>query len=258
MDHIIYTDGGCHNEDGDMKGIGSFAWLEPVDLSKESVDVHGGYVVDTTNNRTEMMAIIEGLKMLSLNDEECNVMIISDSGYVVNGYTLPSHLARWVNKGWKTSTNTPVSNVELWQEFMRLSWHVGMNFTLIRGHKKDANPIHSFWNDICDQACTYIIKNCKNMKDISLNYNFKTKQFTVLNINKHLWRFTFGGGHEHEGFCQPILALNADEARTKMVELYGTKWAFQYSEDEWELAKRSMKGYGFLCNIETDLEIIEA
>jgi len=49
--------------------------------------------------------------------------------------------------------------------------------------------------------------------------------------------FTFGCGQPHEGMCQPIVAESADLARQKMVEVYGVKWAFQYTSAEWEANK---------------------
>lgn len=45
--------------------------------------------------------------------------------------------------------------------------------------------------------------------------------------------FTFGMGQTYEGYCQPIIAENEEDARVKMVELYGRKWAFQYTESEY-------------------------
>ena len=68
MDHILYTDGGSHNN-GPRKGTGSHAFLEPVDLSNDYVDIYGEYYTDTTNNRTEMLAIINGIRHIKLNDD---------------------------------------------------------------------------------------------------------------------------------------------------------------------------------------------
>ena len=56
----MYTDGGCYNV-GDRKGDGSYAFLFKTD-STEFVDVYCEFIKDTTNNRTEMGAVIEGIK----------------------------------------------------------------------------------------------------------------------------------------------------------------------------------------------------
>ena len=46
--------------------------------------------------------------------------------------------------------------------------------------------------------------------------------------------FTFGFGQKNEGYCQPVLAKSSKAARNRMVDLYGDKWAFQYTEDEFK------------------------
>ena len=178
----MYTDGGCHNT-GDRKGDGSYAFLFKTD-STEYVDVYCEYVRDTTNNRMEMVAVIEGIKHIEkLSDKHQCATIISDSGYLVKGWTDPAYLDRWVTNGWKTSTNSPVQNKDLWMELQRLSWHVGFNFIHIRGHNKDKNKTHAFWNDICDKACTYIINTLQHPGFIvTLRYNFKTRKFNPISI----------------------------------------------------------------------------
>lgn len=178
----MYTDGGCHNT-GDRKGDGSYAYLLLQDpISTEYIDVHCEFIGDTTNNRTEMLAVIEGLKHLESNNHKY-VEIVSDSGYLVKGWTHPAYLERWVTNDWKTSTNTPVQNKDLWLELQRLSWHVGFKFIHIRGHNKDKNLGHAFWNDICDRACTYMINKLPNPGFlVTLRYHFKTRKFEQIEI----------------------------------------------------------------------------
>ena len=103
---------GAHNESGDDHGIGSSTWLQPVDLSQEYVTVYGLYYTDTTNNRTEMSAVINGI----LHADDGNIVlhplinVVTDSGYVQKGYMDPAYLDRWAVNGWKTSTKKPVKN----------------------------------------------------------------------------------------------------------------------------------------------------
>ena len=181
----MYTDGGCHNT-GDRKGDGSYAYLFlPDPMRTDFVDVYCEYVKDTTNNRMEMAAVIEGLRHLESKPGHQQVTIVSDSGYLVKGYTDPAYLDRWVTNGWKTSTNTPVQNKDMWVELQRLSWHVGFDFVHIRGHNKDKNKEHAFWNDICDRACTYMINNMPddcNGFYVVLRYYFSNKTFDPINI----------------------------------------------------------------------------
>lgn len=67
--------------------------------------------------------------------------------------------------------------------------------------------------------------------------------------------FTFGGGHELQGYCQPIFASSYNEARNKMVELHGLSWAFSYTEENWETIKNDP---GRIFKLETELEPIYA
>lgn len=102
------------------------------------------------------------------------INIISDSGYIVKGYNNPSYLDTWIRNGWRTSTNQPVMNQDLWNELLILSYRYGLKFNLVRGHNKDPNPIHAFWNSVVDQSCTYMIQN-HIMEEKILVYNTNTK-----------------------------------------------------------------------------------
>jgi ribonuclease HI len=132
----------------------------------------------------EMIAVIEGIKYIEeLFKSHRQVTIVSDSGYLVKGWTDPAYLDRWVTNGWKTSTNSPVQNRDLWMKLQKLSWHTGFNFIHIRGHNKDGNKIHAFWNDICDKACTHMINKIPYPGFIvTLRYYFKTRKFEQIYI----------------------------------------------------------------------------
>ena len=64
------------------------------------------------------------------------------------------------------------------------------------------------------------------------------------------WYFTFGSGQEHEGHCIKIEG-SFESARQKMFDRFGSHWAFQYSEDEWERMKNDPNRY---WPLETELE----
>lgn len=175
---MIYTDGGSYNN-GDRKGDGSWAYLV-LDENTDNIIVTCEFIQNTTNNRTEMLAVIEGLKYLNNLGHKDNVTIVSDSGYLVKGWTDPSYLERWIANGWRTSTNTPVQNQDLWEELQRLSWHIGFNFIHIRGHNKDKRVEHAYWNDIVDRACTWALDNKMLGMVVTLSYDRNTKKFTPL------------------------------------------------------------------------------
>lgn len=171
-DYIIYTDGGCHNN-GPRKGDGAWAFTH---YSKGTLiaEVTCGIMTDTTNNRAEMMAIIKALRSCP---EHSNVLIVSDSGYVVKGYNHPSYLDTWVKNGWKTSSGGDVQNIDLWLEIMALTYNHGVKFKLVKGHYKDPNPEHALWNSVVDRACTNLIKNNIITECDTYWYDFSTKKF---------------------------------------------------------------------------------
>lgn len=91
-------------------------------------ELYGGEP-DTTNNRMELRAAIEGLKALS---EPCQVTLTTDSAYVKNGIT--SWLAGWKAKGWKTASKKPVKNVDLWQALDEQNARHEVTWAWVKGH----------------------------------------------------------------------------------------------------------------------------
>lgn len=151
----IYCDGGCHNT-GDKKGLGAWAFVEFAEDLPDILTVYGGHEGGTTNNRTEMLAIINAMKFCPAHS---TIDIISDSGYVVKGYNHPAYLDSWIRNNWRTSTNKPVMNPDLWNEILAYTCSRGVKFSLCRGHFKDPNPVNRYWNSIVDKACTYIMQH---------------------------------------------------------------------------------------------------
>jgi len=123
----IYTDGACKGNPG-PGGWG--AWLKSGDTEKE---LFGGEL-NTTNNRMELKAVIEGLRALK---RPCKVILYLDSQYVRMGIT--EWIRGWKAKGWRTSTKQPVKNVELWQELDKLVAEGGhqIEWRWVKGHSGD-------------------------------------------------------------------------------------------------------------------------
>lgn len=171
----IYTDGGCHNTDvSGMLGRGSWAFVEFAD-DNDLVEVRCGGLIDTTNNRTEMLAVINAIKF---HPEHTPLNIISDSGYLVKGYNHPAYLDAWIKRGWRTSTGDEVKNQDLWQELIALTYRYPIKFQLIKGHDKDPNPVHAYWNSIVDKACTHMIKSGLQIQT-TMTFNVKEKRFII-------------------------------------------------------------------------------
>jgi ribonuclease HI len=124
-DVTIYTDGACKGNPG-PGGWG--AWMRAGAHEKE---LWGGER-QTTNNRMEMMAVIESLGTLK---RRCKVAIYTDSEYVKNGITTWIH--NWKRRGWRTADNKPVKNVELWQRLDVLVAQHEVSWHWVKGHAGD-------------------------------------------------------------------------------------------------------------------------
>jgi ribonuclease HI len=86
-------------------------------------EISGGEL-NTTNNRMELLAVIEGLKALK---EPCDVTIVSDSSYVVKG------IIEWL-EGWKKRDFKKVKNPDLWKEYIEVSKNHKIHALWVRGH----------------------------------------------------------------------------------------------------------------------------
>ena len=130
---VIYTDGACKGNPG-PGGWG--ALLQAGTVQKE---LFGGEK-ETTNNRMELMAVIQGLSALK---RPCDVVLYLDSQYVRQGNTEWIH--GWKAKGWKTSSKEPVKNVELWQQLDALVQGAGhrIDWRWVKGHAGDPGNEHA-------------------------------------------------------------------------------------------------------------------
>lgn len=118
----IYTDGACKGNPG-VGGWG--ALLRFGDTEKE---ICGGER-DTTNNRMELMAVIEALALLK---RPVRARIHTDSQYVQKG--ISEWIASWKRRGWRTADNKPVKNVDLWQRLDALAAGHQLEWLWVRGH----------------------------------------------------------------------------------------------------------------------------
>lgn len=135
MDNVmLYTDGACSGN----PGPGGYCSI--LVMGEHRKYISGGEV-NTTNNRMELTAVIEGLRALK---RPCNVTVVSDSKYVCDA--INQHwLVNWQKKGWKKSDGKPVLNPDLWQELIKLLSVHTVEFQWIKGHAG-----HPF-NEECDK-----------------------------------------------------------------------------------------------------------
>ena len=121
----IWTDGACKGNPG-PGGWGAF-----LRSGTSERELFGG-APDTTNNRMELMAVIEALAALK---RSCAVTIHTDSQYVKLGIT--EWLRNWERRGWKTADRKPVKNVDLWQQLDRQVQRHEVQWRWVKGHSGD-------------------------------------------------------------------------------------------------------------------------
>ena len=120
----LFTDGACSGN----PGPGGWAFLLRHPRSGKAVERSGGEP-ETTNNRMELTAVIEGLSSLTRRSV---VELHSDSQYVLKG--LNEWMPGWKRKGWRTASKQPVKNVDLWKRLDELKDGHEINFHWVKGH----------------------------------------------------------------------------------------------------------------------------
>lgn len=118
----IYTDGACSGNPG-PGGWGVL--LRYIHMEKTL----SGAEWETTNNRMELKAAIEGLKALT---QHCDVILVTDSEYVKKGIT--EWMENWKRKGWRTANGKPVKNQDLWEELDGLTKNHQITWRWVKGH----------------------------------------------------------------------------------------------------------------------------
>jgi ribonuclease HI len=137
MKHVqLITDGAC------IGNPGPGGWACILRHGTHTRELFGSEP-QTTNNRMELTAAIEGLRTLR---EPCEVEVVTDSEYVKNGITTWIH--GWKRNGWKTSAKKPVVNQDLWIELDELAAGHRVQWTWTKGHADHED------NNRCDELAT--------------------------------------------------------------------------------------------------------
>ena len=118
----LYTDGACKGNPG------AGGWGVLMRYGTHEKELFGGEP-DTTNNRMELKAVIEGLKALK---RRSRVQICTDSQYVKNGITTWIH--GWKKNGWKTADKKPVKNMDIWQQLDEAQRRHQIDWRWVKGH----------------------------------------------------------------------------------------------------------------------------
>ncbi len=118
----VYTDGACKGNPGPG------GWGALLRIGDHEKELFGGET-DTTNNRMELTAVIEALRVLK---RACKVRVHTDSQYVQKG--ISEWLANWRRRGWRTSDGKPVKNQDLWQALDELAGGHEIEWHWVKGH----------------------------------------------------------------------------------------------------------------------------
>ena len=138
----IYTDGACSGN----PGPGGWGVVLLYQGNKKELS---GYQPETTNNRMELFAAIQGLAALR---EPCEVTLYSDSSYLINAFE-KHWLDNWQRNGWKTSSKSPVENQDLWKLLLLHVKNHRVRFDKVKGHSVNA------YNIPCDEMAVAAIRN---------------------------------------------------------------------------------------------------
>lgn len=145
----LYSDGACSGN----PGPGAYGAI--------AVDAGGREKIfkkafrDTTNNRMELLGIIEPLEQLT---DVSEVEIVTDSRYVEQAINA-GWLKGWVKRGWKKADKKPVLNQDLWERMLKLLEKHNLRFRWVKGHS--SNP----FNNRCDEIAVTEITNGKKAVD---------------------------------------------------------------------------------------------
>lgn len=142
----LFTDGACSGNPG------AGGWGAVLRYNGVEKELSGGEK-ETTNNRMELSAVIEGLRALK---EPCRVQLCTDSKYVADGVT-KGWAEGWKKRGWKKADGKPALNVDLWETLLELLAVHEVEINWIKGH--NGHPE----NERCDTLAVSAAKNLKNL-----------------------------------------------------------------------------------------------
>lgn len=151
----LITDGACKGN----PGPGGWAAILVYGPHRRELS---GSEPETTNNRMELRAAIEGLRALK---ESCEVEVVTDSEYLKKGVT--QWLPQWKSRGWVTASRKPVRNEDLWRELDRLSARHRTRWVWTRGHADD--PENRRADELASRAADEMAYRMKMVKQNERN-----------------------------------------------------------------------------------------
>lgn len=142
---LIYTDGSCDKNPGGNGGFSSIIFID------EKPIFIAGYEPKFTNQRAEMMAVIQALSYLTQFTDIPRVTICTDSAYVANCF-INGWYKKWMKNGWKNSQGEDVLNQDLWRRLLSLiDDYEEVKFIKVKGHADN------IFNNKCDMMAKDIV-----------------------------------------------------------------------------------------------------
>jgi ribonuclease HI len=139
---LVWTDGACRGN----PGPGGWAAIVVGARDGEPLELSGG-AAQTTNNRMEYTAALEGLRALPAGSRAC---IVTDSRLMLDSMTKWIH--GWRRKGWRTAAGDPVKNQDLVRALdAEIARHEQVRWHWVRGHETGAGHAHKALNDRADR-----------------------------------------------------------------------------------------------------------
>ena len=145
----IFSDGACKGN----PGVGGWGALLRIGATEK--ELFGGEA-NTTNNRMELMAVIQALTALT---RPCEVMIHTDSQYVMKG--MMEWIEGWKAKGWKTSAKQPVKNDDLWKTLDKLVAMHDVDWRWVKGHS--GHPENERADQLANRGVELVLKSGANV-----------------------------------------------------------------------------------------------
>ena len=142
----VFTDGACSGNPGNG------GWGVVV-INGDEIIKHSGSESETTNNRMELQAAIEGIRLAQKN---YSLIIYTDSQYVKNGIT--TWITGWKNNNWLTSNKKPVKNKDLWVLLDELNNQQEIEWQWVKAHQIVSDEF-SRYNNIADELARDAIEN---------------------------------------------------------------------------------------------------
>ncbi len=141
---VIYTDGACKGNPGPG------GWGVVLRYGDTEKHLFGGEE-ETTNNRMELCAAIEGLAVLK---RPCEVHLYTDSNYVRSGIT--QWMANWKRNGWRTAGRKPVKNEDLWRRLDELAGRHKIEWHWVKGHAGD--PGNELADELANRGAEQVVQ----------------------------------------------------------------------------------------------------